>query len=211
METLEHTHTGTITKFGWKCEFVDADDINAVRDALDRNGDTVKALWIESLANPGGVISDIQPLADAAHDNGVPLIVDNTMATPYLCQPINYGADLVVRGVRALFLTYLKDSLVSLTQPITLSLVTNTKLTLRARTQVHSTTKFLSGHGNAMGGAVVDSGKFDWAQNDKFPSLTKPEPAYHNSPFYETFGDLAFTIFGHAVGLRDLVNLLLVS
>ena len=97
LETLEHTHTGTITKFGWKCEFVDADDINAVRDALDRNGDTVKALWIESLANPGGVISDIQPLADAAHDNGVPLIVDNTMATPYLCQPINYGADLVVR------------------------------------------------------------------------------------------------------------------
>ena len=93
----------TITKFGWKCEFVDADDINAVRDALDRNGDTVKALWIESLANPGGVISDIQPLADAAHDNGVPLIVDNTMATPYLCQPINYGADLVVRGVRASF------------------------------------------------------------------------------------------------------------
>ena len=99
----------------------------------------------------------------------------------------------------------------SLTQPIALSLVTNTKLSLRARTQVHSTTKFLSGHGNAMGGAVVDSGKFDWAQNDKFPSLTKPEPAYHNLTFYETFGDLAFTIFGHAVGLRDLVNLLLVS
>ena len=114
---LEHTytHTGTITKFGWKCEFVDADDINAVRDALDRNGDTVKALWIESLANPGGVISDIQPLADAAHDNGVPLIVDNTMATPYLCQPINYGADLVVRGVRALFLIYLLEGLTRVT------------------------------------------------------------------------------------------------
>ena len=75
----------------------------------------MKALWIESLANPGGVISDIQPLADAAHDNGVPLIVDNTMATPYLCQPINYGADLVVRGVRALFLIYLLEGLTRVT------------------------------------------------------------------------------------------------
>jgi len=204
----------TIKKFGWECEFVDVDDIDALREVLDRNRDTVKALWIESLANrtclkslslslflslasrcssamrehiytfilvpccfalltqqhpthlnsAGGVISDIQSLADAAHDNGIPLICDNTLATPYLCQPIEHGADLVV----------------------------------------HSTTKFLSGHGNAMGGAVVDSGKFDWAQNDKFPSLTRPEPAYHNLIFYETFGDLAFTIFGHAVGLRDL-------
>ncbi|HKK31470.1 MAG TPA: PLP-dependent transferase, partial [Alphaproteobacteria bacterium] len=69
---------------------------------------------------------------------------------------------------------------------------------------VHSTTKFLSGHGNAMGGVVVDSGKFDWGQNDKFPSLTEPEPAYHGLRFYENFGDLALTVHGHAVGLRDL-------
>jgi O-acetylhomoserine (thiol)-lyase len=123
-----------------------------------------KAIFCESLANPGGVISDIEMLAKIAHENGLPLIVDNTMATPYLCRPIEWGADLVI----------------------------------------HSTTKFLSGHGNAMGGAVVDSGTFDWSQGDKFPSLSKPEPAYHGLTFTETFGDLAYTIYGHAVGLRDL-------
>ncbi|MEQ9121909.1 MAG: PLP-dependent transferase, partial [Alphaproteobacteria bacterium] len=93
-----------------------------------------------------------------------PLIVDNTMASPALCRPFEWGADIVI----------------------------------------HSTTKFISGHGHAMGGMVVDSGKFDWAQNDKFPSLTRPEPAYHGLVFYETFGDLAMTVHGHAVGLRDL-------
>lgn len=143
---------------------MNVNDNDQVRETLDRHGDSVKALWCESLANPRGSLSDLESLATAAHDAGVPLIVDNTMATPYLCRPIEHGADLVV----------------------------------------HSTTKFLSGHGNAMGGAVVDSGKFDWSQNDKFPSLTEPEPAYHNLRFHETFGDLAFTIFGHAVGLRDL-------
>ena len=86
------------------------------------------------------------------------------MATPFLCQPIQHGADIVV----------------------------------------HSTTKFLSGHGNAMGGAIVDSGTFNWAQNDKFPSLAQPEEAYHGLNFYESFGDLAYTTYGHAVGLRDL-------
>src|SRR3546814_6720821 len=86
------------------------------------------------------------------------------MATPYLCRPLEHGADIVV----------------------------------------HSTTKFLSGHGNAMGGAVVDGGKFAWDKNDRFPSLSQPEPAYHGLTFYETFGDLAYTIYGHAVGLRDL-------
>ena len=121
-------------------------------------------MFAESLANPGGVVSDVAALARIAHEAGVPLIIDNTMATPYLCRPIEHGADIVV----------------------------------------HSTTKFLSGHGNAMGGAVVDSGTFDWAQNDKFPSLSQPEPAYHGLTFFETFGDLAYTIYGHAIGLRDL-------
>ena len=116
------------------------------------------------LPTRGGVISDIAALADIAHHAGVPLIIDNTMATPYLCRPFEHGADLIV----------------------------------------HSTTKFLSGHGNAMGGAVVDSGKFDWGQNDKFPSLSEPEPSYHGISFWESFGDLAFTTYGHAVGLRDL-------
>jgi len=90
---------------------------------------------------------------------------DNTLATPWLCRPIDFGADIVV----------------------------------------HSTTKFLSGQGNALGGAIIDSGKFDWlANSDKFPSLAKPEPAYHGLTFAETFGDLALTMFGHAVGLRDI-------
>ena len=91
-------------------------------------------------------------------------IVDNTLATPFLCRPIDWGADLVI----------------------------------------HSTTKFLSGHGKAMGGVVIDCGKFDWAQKRKFKTLTEPEPAYHGLRFYETFGDLAYTVQGHAVGLRDL-------
>jgi O-acetylhomoserine (thiol)-lyase len=152
----------TFKKFGWDCDMVDTEDLDAVRAALAKP--TTKALFCESLANPGGVISDMETLADLAHEAGVPLIVDNTMASPALCRPFEWGADLIT----------------------------------------HSTTKFLSGHGNAMGGMVVDSGKFDWAQNDKFPSLSKPEPAYHGLVFYETFGDLAFTMHGHAVGLRDL-------
>ncbi|MCR9175746.1 MAG: O-acetylhomoserine aminocarboxypropyltransferase [Alphaproteobacteria bacterium] len=152
----------TFQKFDWHCDFVDVDDVEAVRAvAADPR---CKAIFAESLANPGGVISDIAALSRVAKEAGVPLIIDNTMATPYLCRPFEHGADIVV----------------------------------------HSTTKFLSGHGNAMGGAVVDSGNFDWAQNDKFPSLARPEPAYHGLNFFETFGDLAFTIYGHAVGLRDL-------
>jgi len=152
----------TFQKFGWDCEMVDVDDFAAVEEALKKS--TVKALFCESLANPGGVISDLEPLAELAHAAGVPLIVDNTMASPALCRPFEWGADIVI----------------------------------------HSTTKFISGHGNAMGGMVVDSGTFNWAQNDKFPSLTQPEPAYHGLNFFETFGDLAMTVHGHAVGLRDL-------
>jgi len=152
----------TIQRFGWKCIFVDVDDVPSVRKAMQQP--KVKGLWVESLANPGGIVSDLRALSAVTREAGVPLIVDNTMATPFLCRPIEHGADLVV----------------------------------------HSTTKFLSGHGNAMGGCVVDSGKFDWAKNDKFPALALPEPAYHGLAFQETFGDLAFTIYGHAVGLRDL-------
>jgi O-acetylhomoserine (thiol)-lyase len=148
-------------KFGWNVHFVDPDDPENFRRALTPK---CKAVFAESLANPGGVIVDLEPVARIAHEAGVPLIVDNTMASPYLCRPIEWGADLVI----------------------------------------HSTTKFLSGHGNAMGGVVVDSGKFDWGQNDKFGGLTQPEPAYHGLRFHETFGDLGFTVWGHAIGLRDL-------
>jgi O-acetylhomoserine (thiol)-lyase len=160
----------TIEKFGWRCIFVDTDDAAAVRAALAEAGPSCKGLWAESLANPGGSVSDLAMLsaaARAAPDGPVPFIVDNTMATPFLCRPKEHGADLVC----------------------------------------HSTTKFISGHGTAMGGCVVDSGTFDWTRascRDKFPSLCQPEPAYHGLVFAETFGELAFTIYGHAVGLRDL-------
>ncbi len=148
-------------KFGWDCVFVDADDPENFRRAITPK---CKAIFVESLSNPAGVIVDLERIAAIAHEAGLLFIVDNTMASPYLCRPMRWGADLVV----------------------------------------HSTTKFLSGHGNAMGGVVVDSGRFDWGQSDKFKSLTEPEPAYHGLRFYETFGDLALTVHGHAVGLRDL-------
>jgi O-acetylhomoserine (thiol)-lyase len=148
-------------KFGWDAVFVDADDPENVRRAITPR---CRAVFVESVANPGGVVTDLAAIAEIAHEAGLLFIVDNTLATPYLCRPFDWGADLVV----------------------------------------HSTTKFLSGHGNAMGGVVIDSGKFDWSQNDKFKSLTEPEPAYHGLRFQETFGDLAFTVHGHAVGLRDL-------
>ena len=147
-------------KLGWHCHFVDPSDPDNFRRALTPK---CKAIFIESLANPGGVVSDIQAIAAVAHDAGIPLIVDNTLATPFLCRPFEWGADLVT----------------------------------------HSTTKFLGGHGNSMGGMVVESGKFDWAASGKFPSMTEPEPAYHGLRFYENFGDFAFTTKARAVALRD--------
>jgi O-acetylhomoserine (thiol)-lyase len=150
-----------IKKFGWNATFVDPGETDNFHQAI---GPRTKAIFLENLANPGGVVVDIEPIAAIAHAAGIPLIVDNTLATPYLSRPIEFGADLVV----------------------------------------HSTTKFLSGNGTAVGGVVVDSGKFDWLRNDKFPSLSRPEPGYHGLTFAETFGDLSFTLYSHAVTLRDL-------
>jgi O-acetylhomoserine (thiol)-lyase len=147
-------------KLGWHCHFVDPLDPENFHRALTPK---CKAIFVESLANPGGVVVDLAAIADIAHSVGIPLIVDNTLASPYLCRPIEWGADLVT----------------------------------------HSTTKFLGGHGNSMGGMVVESGKFDWAASGKFPSLTEPEPAYHGLRFYENFGDFAFTTKARAVALRD--------
>jgi O-acetylhomoserine (thiol)-lyase len=147
-------------KLGWTCHFVDPIDPENFRRALTPR---CKAIFVESLANPGGVIVDLAAIAEVAHAAGIPLIVDNTLATPFLCRPFEWGADIVT----------------------------------------HSTTKFLGGHGNSMGGIVVESGKFDWASGGKFPSLTEPEPAYHGLRFYENFGDFAFTTKARAVGLRD--------
>jgi O-acetylhomoserine (thiol)-lyase len=147
-------------KLGWTCHFVDPTDPENFRKALTAK---TKGIFVELLANPGGIVVDLQAVAKIAHEAGIPLIVDNTLATPYLCRPIEWGADIVC----------------------------------------HSTTKFLAGHGNSLGGVVVESGKFDWGQNDKFPSLTQPEPAYHGLTFYETFGDFGFTTKARAVALRD--------
>ena len=151
----------TIKRFGWSAKFVDTDDLDAVKAAID---DDTRAIFCETIANPGGYVSDIPALANIADGAGIPLIVDNTSATPWLCRPIEMGATLVV----------------------------------------HSTTKYLTGNGTVTGGAVVDSGKFDWSASAKFPSLSAPEPAYHGLRFHETFGALAFTFHGIAIGLRDL-------
>lgn len=151
----------TIRRFGWSAKFVDFDDPEALRAAID--GDT-RAIFCESISNPGGHVTDIPAVAEIADAAGVPLIVDNTLATPYLCRPIEMGATLVV----------------------------------------HSLTKYMTGNGTVTGGVVVDSGKFDWSASDKFPSLSAPEPAYHGMVFHQTFGNMAFTFHGIAVGLRDL-------
>ncbi|MBY6166094.1 O-acetylhomoserine aminocarboxypropyltransferase/cysteine synthase [Pseudooceanicola nitratireducens] len=151
----------TIKRFGWSAKFVDFDDLDAVEAAID---DDTRAVFCEAVANPGGYITDLDAISAISDKAGVPLIVDNTSATPYLCRPIEHGATLVV----------------------------------------HSTTKYLTGNGTVTGGCVVDSGNFDWSASDKFPSLSQPEPAYHGLKFHETFGPLAFTFHGIAIGLRDL-------
>ncbi|MAL63140.1 MAG: O-acetylhomoserine aminocarboxypropyltransferase [Alphaproteobacteria bacterium] len=155
------TQFGTsFKKLGWHCDFADPLDPETFRAAIK---ETSKAIFIESVSNPSSVIGDIDAIASIAQEAGIPLIVDNTMATPYLFNPIKYGADIVT----------------------------------------HSTTKYLNGHGNSMGGVIVEAGKFDWAQNDKFPSMTSPDDAYHGLTFYETFGDFGFTMRARAVALRD--------
>ena len=148
-------------KFGWKAVFVDADDPANVAAAIT---DKTRAVFIESLANPGGVVQDIAAIAAVAHAAGVPLVVDNTMATPMLCRPFEHGADIIV----------------------------------------HSATKFLNGHGNSIGGLIVDSGKFDWKASDKFPTLTQPNPSYHGAVLSDAVGPIAFIIACRVLGLRDL-------
>ena len=148
-------------KMGWHARFVDPSDPENFRRALTPK---VKAIFIESLANPGGIVTDIEAIARIAHDAGIPLIVDNTLATPYLCRPIEHGADIVV----------------------------------------HSLTKFLAGHGNSIGGIIVDSGRFDWKKSGRFPAITEPCGAYHGLVFADAFGPMAFAIACRAIGLRDL-------
>ena len=123
-----------------------------------------KCLYTETIGNPAINIADIEPLAKLAHKHGIPLIVDNTVATPYLCRPFEFGADIVV----------------------------------------HSTTKYLSGHGNAMGGVIVDSGNFDWGQNDKFKDLTTPDESYHGITYNKEFGSAGYIAKCRAHLIRDI-------
>jgi O-acetylhomoserine (thiol)-lyase len=149
-------------RFGWNVTFVDPADPTAFRAAITPR---TKAFFIEVLANPGGIVVDIEPIAAIAREAGIVLMVDNTMASPWLFRPFEWGADIVI----------------------------------------HSTTKFLSGHGTSMGGAVVESGRFDWSRNAaRYPGLSRPDPAYHGLTFAETFGDFGYTMKTRAVALRDL-------
>ncbi len=150
----------SFAKFDWRVSFADAQKPDTFKAAITPK---TKALYVESIANPGGIITDLEPIAKIAHDAGVPLIVDNTMATPYLIRPIEWGADIVL----------------------------------------HSATKFLGGHGNSMGGVIVDSGKFNWG-GGKFPTLSEPCPSYHGMKIWETFGDMAYAIACRVLSLRDL-------
>jgi O-acetylhomoserine (thiol)-lyase len=147
--------------FGWNVVWADPDDISSFEKAVTPK---TKAIFIESIANPGGVITDIEAVSKIARKANVPLIVDNTLATPYLCKPIDYGADIVV----------------------------------------HSLTKFLGGHGNSIGGLIVDGGRFNWLQDKRYPMLSEPRPEYSGMVLGETFGNFAFAIACRVLGLRDL-------
>jgi O-acetylhomoserine (thiol)-lyase len=147
--------------FGWNVVWADPDDLSSFEKAV--SGKT-KAIFIESIANPGGVITDIEAVSKIARKAGVPLIVDNTLATPYLCKPFDYGADIVV----------------------------------------HSLTKFLGGHGNSIGGMIVDGGSFNWSREGRYPMLSEPRPEYSGIVLHETFGNFAFAIACRVLGLRDL-------
>lgn len=159
---------GSINQFGqafksfdWQVRWADPANIDEIESQIDER---TRAVFIESLANPGGTFVDIAAIADVAHKHGLPLIVDNTMASPYLLRPIEHGADVVV----------------------------------------HSLTKFIGGHGNSMGGIIVDGGTFDWSQSGNYPMLSEPRPEYGGMVLHETFGNFGFAIACRVLGLRDL-------
>jgi O-acetylhomoserine (thiol)-lyase len=150
----------TLKDFGIETTFVDGHDPKNFLNAIKPN---TKALFFETIGNPNASVVDIEEIAAIAHDHGIPLIADNTFATPYLLKPIDHGVDIVV----------------------------------------HSATKFIGGHGTSIGGVIVDGGKFDWARNDKFPGLSKPNPSYHNLVFTNAAGNLAYIIKARTTLLRD--------
>jgi len=159
---------GSINQFGhafksfdWHVRWADTDDPSSFESEIDER---TRAIFIESLANPGGTFVDIEALAEIAQRRGIPLIVDNTMASPYLVRPLEHGADIVV----------------------------------------HSLTKFLGGHGNSMGGVIVDGGTFDWSKSGNYPMLSEPRPEYAGIVLHQAFGNIGFAIAARVLGLRDL-------
>jgi O-acetylhomoserine (thiol)-lyase len=147
-------------KFGYDVTFVEPDDPENFRKAIRPN---TKCLYGETISNPRGNVLDIEAVAKIAHEHNIPLVIDSTFATPYVCRPIDYGADIVV----------------------------------------HSLTKFMGGHGNSIGGIIVDAGRFDWSKSEH-PQINRPSRAYHGMNFSEVFGNIAFIIRCRVEGLRDL-------
>ncbi|MCA1366282.1 O-acetylhomoserine aminocarboxypropyltransferase [Bradyrhizobium sp. BRP14] len=158
---------GSVNQFGqafksfdWQVRWVDSADPASFEARIDER---TKAIFIESLANPGGTFVDIAAIAEVSRRYGLPLIVDNTMATPYLVRPLEHGADIVV----------------------------------------HSLTKFIGGHGNSMGGIIVDGGTFDWSKSGRYPLLSEPRPEYSGVVLHQAFGNFAFAVAARVLGLRD--------
>ena len=150
----------TLREYGIATSFVDSGETTAFENAIQ---DNTKAIFIETLGNPHSNVADIEAVAAVAHKHGIPLVVDNTFATPYLLRPIEHGADIVV----------------------------------------HSATKFIGGHGVALGGVIVDGGNFDWEASGRFPSLARPNPSYHGVSFTQAAGRAAFVTKIRAILLRD--------
>lgn len=151
----------TFKKLGINVKFAQGEEPEDFEKLIDNK---TKCIYMELLSNPALNIIDIEKLAQIAHNNNIPLIVDNTIPTPYLCKPIEWGADIII----------------------------------------HSTTKYISGHGNAMGGAIIDSGKFDWKNSGKFPELTEPDESYHGIIYTEAFNNMAYIVKARVQQLRDM-------
>jgi O-acetylhomoserine (thiol)-lyase len=152
--------SATFPRLGIKTRFVNPDEPENFEKAINAN---TKAVYIETIGNPGINLIDIERVARIAHGNGIPLIIDNTFGTPYLIRPIEFGADIVI----------------------------------------HSATKFIGGHGTSIGGVIIDSGKFDWAESGKFKELTEPDPSYHGISYTDTFGPAAYIVKARVQLLRD--------
>lgn len=151
----------TFPRQGIEARFGDANDIAAMEALID---DKTKAVFCESIGNPGGNVVDLEALAELAHKHGIPLVVDNTVATPVLCRPFDFGADIVI----------------------------------------HSLTKYMGGHGTTIAGIIVDSGKFPWKDNPRFPQFNEPDPSYHGVIYTEALGEAAFIGRARVVPLRNM-------